>query len=155
MDQFFEDLEEGYAVTVGPYVLSAEAITDFAQAWDPQPVHLRDDKSAGPVSGLISSGLHTMVATMREFVVGNLFTGNIVLGVGFDDVRLKAPVRPTDQLMATATLTDMRQSQSHKDLGVLTWRVEAGTADHVVMHAKVINLIRTRPNGGFTSDAHT
>jgi acyl dehydratase len=141
---FFEDLSVGFTVNVGPYSLGSSEMAQFARQWDPQPFHMENASHTEFTSGQIASGLHTMAATFRAFVVAGIFTGNIVLGLGYDKVHLRRPIQPDDVLRAKAVITTMRSSKSRPNLGILKWRIEAKNGDISVFEAEVTNLIRMR-----------
>jgi acyl dehydratase len=130
---FFEDLSVGFTVNVGPYSLGSSEMAQFARQWDPQPFHVENASHTEFTSGQIASGLHTMAATFRAFVVAGIFTGNIVLGLGYDKVHLRRPIQPDDVLRAKAVITTMRSSKSRPNLGILKWRIEAKNADIPVL----------------------
>jgi acyl dehydratase len=141
---FFEDMSVGFTVNVGPYSLGTSEMAQFARQWDPQPFHMEDAAHTEFTSGQIASGLHTMAATFREFVIAGIFTGNIVLGLGYDNVRLRRPIQPGDVLRAKAVITAMRSSKSRPKLGILKWQIEAKNGEFPVFEAEVTNLIRMR-----------
>ena len=148
MELFYEDLQSGFSCDVEPFVLTSEDITRFARQWDPQPFHLGEVHDAEIGQGQSASGLHTLSATMRQFVLADIFSGNIVLGAGFEHVRFKAPVMAGDELRARAVLTARRPMLTRPHLGLLTWQITTCRQDRVVLDFKVINLIRLRPDEG-------
>lgn len=73
--------------------VSAAEIKAFAHEWDPRPYHLDEGAASASVfAGLVASGLHTLVLSMR------LLTASLELpwiaGRGFRDVRFLRPLRP-------------------------------------------------------------
>ena len=147
LKQFYEDLSEGFAFDVGPFCLAADEVTQFARQWDPQPSHRAPTghEELGP--GQSVSGLHSLAATFREFVVAGLFGGNIILGLGYEEVRFLSPVFAGDTLHARAVLDGKRRSKSRPNLGILTWRLATYRAELPVLRLKVVNLIRARECG--------
>ena len=100
--------------------MTAERIADFASEYDPQPIHLDPEAARGErFGGIIASGWHTLSATMRLIVRSNIFNGAPVVGVGVDNLRYLAPVRPGDVLRARAEVLSTRPSESRADRGYL------------------------------------
>lgn len=144
MELFYEDLHPGLSYDVEPFVLTPAEITAFARQWDPQPFHLGVANHSEIGEGQSASGLHTMSATLRAFVVADVFSGNIVLGVGFDAVHFRAPVMADDSLVARAVLMKKRPMRTRPHLGLLTWQITVRRDECVVLDFRVINLIRVR-----------
>lgn len=142
MELFYEDLQPGYSREVAPFILTAAEMTSFARQWDPQPFHLGAAHPSEFGAGQSASGLHTLSATLRQFVVADVFSGNIVLGVGFECVRFRAPVMAEDILRARAVLVSKRPMRTRPHMGLLTWKICACRRDRTVLDFKVINLIR-------------
>jgi acyl dehydratase len=76
--------------------------------------------------------------------LAGLFTGNIVLGLGYERVRFIEPVRPGDQLHARAELRTMRRSQSKPHLGILNWDIVVTRGEASVLEVVAINFIKAR-----------
>jgi acyl dehydratase len=144
---FFEDLYIGYSVSTGSHLVTESEIIDFAGKWDPQPFHLDEVASKGTFFGrLIGSGVHTYAITMRLCVDAGVFTGNAVMGLGFDRLRFNAPVYPGNRLAATVTVVSLRPSSSRPGLGIVTWDVKTADEDErLVLSVSIANLYRRRP----------
>ena len=66
---YYEDIEVGTRQSFGHYEVTADAVRDFAEKFDPQPFHLSDEAAAKTHFGRISaSGWHTCAMTMRMLV---------------------------------------------------------------------------------------
>jgi len=95
---YFEELQIGSRSAAGPYLLSKGEIIRFAKQYDPIPRHIDEQAAARSTFGeLTASGSHT-------FAIYILLTGQlqphfqVLMGLGWDDVRLPNPVRPGDEL---------------------------------------------------------
>jgi acyl dehydratase len=112
------------------YEMTPERIHAYATEFDPQPIHIDETSAtAGFFGGIIASGWHTLSVTMRLMVRANLFAGAPVIGVGVDNLRYLAPVRPGDVLSAHAEVIEIRPSNSRHDRGYLRLRVTTTRSD--------------------------
>ena len=69
-----------------------------------------------------------------------------IAGIGVDELRWLAPVRPGDTLRCRFTLLDWRPSGSKADRGIARFRYEViDQADRTVMTLVIIQLLRRRP----------
>jgi acyl dehydratase len=91
----------------------------FATQYDPIPRHIDEQDAARSVfGGLTASGSHT-------FAICILLTGQlqphcqVLMGLGWDEVRLLNPVRPGDELDLEMTVMEMRASKSKSDRGIV------------------------------------
>jgi acyl dehydratase len=118
-ERYFEDFERGDVLNSDTFTVTAEAIVDFAQQFDPQVFHL-DAKAAEEtiMKGLIASGWHTAAVSMRLFVDTMNVRGGIV-GLGVNDLRWPNPVRPGDELRVEIQIMDARLSKSRPGVGII------------------------------------
>jgi acyl dehydratase len=99
MIEWFDDLTLGIRFKSKEAQITADDIKRFAAEFDPQPFHL--DESAAQLSvfkGLAASGWHTAAIAMRLAVEARPFGPHPLIGLGVDDLRWMAPVRPGDVL---------------------------------------------------------
>lgn len=69
-----------------------------------------------------------------------------IAGIGVDELRWLAPVRPGDTLRCRFTLLDSRPSGSKADRGIARFRYEVIDQDErTVMTLVIIQLLRRRP----------
>lgn len=116
--RFWEDLADGEHLPCRPVVLDRDDMVDFARRFDPQPFHV--DEAAARASifrGLIASSLHVLAACTRAVAEAQGEVA-IVSGLGMDEVRMLAPVRPGDVLTVEARWTGLRRSRSRSDRAV-------------------------------------
>lgn len=110
---FFEEFAVGQQYTLPPVNLTREEILAFAQAYDPQPIHIDAAfAEAGPFGGIIASGFHTACLVWREWIRLNRFGTEIIAGTGMDYLTWNAPVRPGDTLQAIVEITATQRSQN-------------------------------------------
>ena len=141
----FDDIVVGAVMkSVEPYVVTAEEIKEVARRWDPMPFHL--DEAAGEAShfgGLVGSGAHTIAAS--------IFLGTqevpqtaAVAGLGIDELRFKAPLRPGDRLSQTSEIIETRPSLSRPDVGIIRARRSLRNQDGVEVMAYVVSWMVAR-----------
>jgi acyl dehydratase len=145
-ERYFEDYVPGSTYEYGSVEVDEASIIAFAQAFDPQPIHI-DPKAAaeGPFGGLIASGWHTTGLMTRLFVDNYLSSVASLGGPGADEVRFLQPVRPGDTLRLRVTVLEARRSKSKPDRGVLQTLSEMINQDDViVLRMTVINFLSVR-----------
>lgn len=139
---FLEDLAVGQVWTGGPIAMTEADIVRFAQAYDPQPMHVDPAVAAkGRFGGLIASGWHIASVMMREFVESAPFGDTPLLGLKVDDLQWRTAVRPGDQLSIRREIVDVRRSESKPDRGVLTMRMTV-TNQRGEVAMSFVNLIQ-------------
>jgi acyl dehydratase len=114
MTEWFEDLEVGTRFKGDRKVPISEAdIKRFAAEFDPQPFHL-DNAAAEHTAfkGLAASGWHTAAIAMRLTVDVHPFGPHPLLGLGVDNLRWLAPVRPGDTLRIEGEVVGLTPSRT-------------------------------------------
>ena len=116
---YFEELEIGARSAAGPYAVSKDEIIRFAKQYDPIPRHIDEQAAARSMfGGLTASGSHT-------FAIFILLTSqlrphfHVLVGLGWDELRLPNAVRPGDELDLEMTVLEMRESKSKSDRGIV------------------------------------
>jgi acyl dehydratase len=148
-DRCFEDYVPGATATFGPVAMTETEIVEFAERYDPQPIHTDARGAAsGPFGGLIASGWHTACVVMRMLVEGYLARRASLASPGLDELRWVKPVRPGDSLRVRVTVLEASRSRSKPDRGMVRTSIEAiNQRGEVVMTMIAMNLIRCRGPG--------
>src|SRR6185295_16174250 len=121
----FEDFPQGHFMTLGPCHVTRDDIIAFASEFDPQPMHL--DAAAAAQSllgGLSGSGWHMCALVMRMQVDGYLNRSASLGGLGVEEVKWLAPLRPDDVLTLEVYVDARRRSKSRPDAGIINFRSE-------------------------------
>ncbi len=139
---YLEDLTVGHVWEGGPITLTEAEIVSFAEAFDPQPMHIDQAAAAkGRFGGIIASGWHVAALVMRDFVDRKPFGETPLLGLSVDRLNWLQPVRPGDILRISREIMAVSRSQSKPDRGtVLMEMTITNQRDEVVMSFR--NLIQ-------------
>ena len=144
----FEDFAPGETRAYGDYIFKAPEMIAFASQYDPQPFHL--DEAAGKktiLGGLVASGWHTCSALMRMNVDHWLAKTTCLAGVGIEENRWLAPVRPGDQLSAETQTVEKIELRSRPDAGIVKFVTSLRNQQSVeVMRQKSSILFARREN---------
>ena len=119
MIEWFEDLALGMRFKSAEKLVTREDIKRFAAEFDPQPYHL-DEAAAEKTTlqGLAASGWHTAAIAMRLATDVRPFGSHPLLGIGVDELRWLAPVRPGDVLHIEGEVVELAPSKT-KPQGVV------------------------------------
>jgi len=120
-----EDLEIGRQVAFGTLDVSKNDIITYAQAFDPQPIHLDEEAAKQSiVGGLCASGFHSCALLMRMLADDVLAHGTSLGSPGIEEVKWMRPVRPGDRLSARLTCTAKRALVSRPNVGIARLLIE-------------------------------
>jgi acyl dehydratase len=120
-----EDIEVGKPLMLGRTTVTKDAIVAFAQAYDPQAIHLDEEAAkASIVGGLCASGWHTCAIMMRMLVDGFLGRAASLGSPGVDEVRWLKPLRPGATVGLRYTALDKRVLSSRPEVGISKILVE-------------------------------
>jgi len=116
----YEDFSPGEMRTYGAYAFTEEAIIAFAAEYDAQSFHMDAELAKDTLlGGLAASGWHTCSALMRMMVDDWLGGSACLAGVGIEDNRWLAPVRPGDVLTAQTTTLEKTDLRSRPEAGIV------------------------------------
>jgi len=113
MIEWFDDLVLRMRFKSAGKQVTREEIKRFAAEFDPQPYHL-DETAAErtPLKGLAASGWHTAAIAMRLVVEVRPFGPHPLFGLGVDDLRWLAPVRPGDVIHIEGEVVELTPSKT-------------------------------------------
>ena len=122
-ERYLEDFHAGDRFRSSAIQINAEEIVEFARKFDPQPFHT-DGIAArdSAFGGLVASGWHTASITMRLLAQSEIRVAGGLIGMGVEQLRWPAPVRPGDELHVETEVLDARVSQSHPKHGIVRVR---------------------------------
>lgn len=147
--RYLEDLAVGERHTTRSAAVSEAEILEFAKRFDPQPMHV-DARAArdGPLRGLSASGWHTTAIVMGLMVDANPMEGTPWLGLGVDELRWPAPVRPGDTIRAEIEVVSITPSRSKPSHGVVRIHITARNQRGDVVLSMFPNLWVARREAG-------
>ncbi len=125
IDKYLEDYEVGRTYELGEFTLTEEEIIEFAEKYDPRPVHI--DTEAAQVSqfgSVIASGYHVISMAMRLLVEHFISDKSGIASPGLDEIRFHAPTRPGDRLRVRVKVTGVEVSKTKPDRGIVRDLVE-------------------------------
>lgn len=89
---------------------------------NPQPLHLDAEAAKASEFGqILVNGTFTF-ALMIGLSVGDTTLGTLVANLGYDKLVMPKPVFIGDTLHATSEVTELRDSKSRPDAGLVTWK---------------------------------
>jgi acyl dehydratase len=125
MIEWFDDLALGMRFKSGNVQITESDIKRFAAEYDPQPMHL-DEAAAAKTAfkGLAASGWHTAAIAMNLAVQIRPFGPHPLIGMGVDELRWMAPVRPGDTLHLEGEVTGLTPSRTKpQGIALVKWTV--------------------------------
>jgi len=117
---FFEDFAIGETSVFGDYLMDEGEMLAFAATYDAQPFHLDAEAAKKTLlGGLAASGWQVCSALMRMMIDSWLGDSSCLAGIGIEDNRWLAPVRPGDRLTARTTTLEKADLRSRPDAGIV------------------------------------
>ncbi|MHA6258888.1 MaoC/PaaZ C-terminal domain-containing protein [Sporosarcina sp. CAU 1771] len=113
----FNEFKVGQTFQSDSMIVTKEEVLDFAHKYDPQHIHIDEEKaSKGRFGGLIASGIQTVGITWRKCVDLDLFGEDLITGAGIKNVSFARPVYPDDELYVKVEIIQMEQSTEEDGL---------------------------------------
>lgn len=133
---YWEDFVVGQTREFGRYVVTREAVLEFARQFDPQPFHIDDAAAKHSLFGkLAASGWHTCAMAMRMMCDGYLLDAASLGSPGIEKLRWPNPVFPGDTLRMRSTVLASRPLASRPGVGIVHSRSEMLNQDGKVVLA--------------------
>ena len=151
--KYYEDLNIGKVIHLGPIKIKKSEIISFAKQFDPQYFHLDEEKAKDSIlKGLCASGWHTCSIFMKMLYDSFLINAKSQGSPGVDNIRWLKPVRPDDILSAKGTIIERRSSKSKQSIGLIKTYYEVfNQNNHVVMTLTSIGIFKKKNKKKFSS----
>lgn len=121
--RYLEDFEPGLVVDLGLWHITAEEITEFANQWDAQPMHLDAHAAADTLlGGLAASGWHSSCILSRMVCDAFLTRSAVQGGAGLPRMSWRRPVLAGDLLRGQTEVISVRLSRSRPEMGLVQFR---------------------------------
>jgi acyl dehydratase len=119
----FEDFPPGHFGTFGPRHVTREEILEFAEEFDPQPMHLDEQVAKrSMLNGLAGSGWHLCSIMMRMMFDGFIGRTASLGSPGVNELRWLSPLRPEDDLTLDIEVMEARVSRSRPTTGIVMFK---------------------------------
>lgn len=114
----FGELSIGQRFETLSYKVSKEEIITFATQFDPQYMHVNEEKAKeSRFKGIIASGLHTLSLSFKLWVETGVLGEDVIAGTGVNNLKFTKPVFPDDVLNVT---TEVIRLEERKGSGEVT-----------------------------------
>ncbi|MED4071778.1 MaoC family dehydratase [Priestia endophytica] len=101
------------------FKLTKEGIMGFAEEFDPQYMHLDEEKAQqGRFNGIIASGIHTMALSFKLWIEEGMYGEDVIAGTEMNNIKFIKPVYPEDELHTIIEVIDKKTKKS--ETGILT-----------------------------------
>ena len=99
--------------------LTKEDIMRFAGEFDPQYMHLDEEKAnQGIFNGIISSGIQTLAISFKLWVEQGVYGDDVIAGTQMNNIKFIKPVYPGDELHTIVEVIDKKEKKN--ETGILT-----------------------------------
>jgi acyl dehydratase len=113
---------------------------------NPQPLHIDAEAAKASEFGQILVNSCLTFSLVVGVSVADTTLGTLVANLGFDEVRLPKPVFIGDTLKFESEVTDLRESRSRPNAGIVTWEHRAiNQRGETVCTMKRSALIQKKP----------
>ncbi|MDM5327088.1 MaoC family dehydratase [Neobacillus sp. CF12] len=136
----FAELSIGQRFETMSYKVSKEEIIAFASQFDPQYMHIDEEKAKeSRFRGIIASGLHTLSLSFKLWVETGILGDDVIAGTGVNNLKFTKPVFPDDVLYVT---TEVIELEERKESGEVTLLLSTFKNDGVqVLKAEISALV--------------
>lgn len=105
----FEDFTIGQSYETASYKMTKEKIQNFAREFDPQYMHLDEEKATSSSFGdIIASGMHTLNVSFRLWIDLGIYGEDIIAGRGMEKLVFRKAVYPGDHLSVKVVVTEKK-----------------------------------------------
>ena len=115
----FDEFTVGEVFKTKSYEATKEGMMEFAKQYDPQYMHLDEEKAKqSRFNGIIASGMYTLSVSFKLCVELGIYGDDIIAGRGMDNITFVKPVYPNDVLHTLVEV--IRKRKTSKGNGLVT-----------------------------------
>ncbi len=135
----WDDFAPGQSWTFGDYAVTEAEIIDFANRYDPLPMHLDRDRARDTPLGIFcASGIHTFAIGQRLLVDNLYIRCRLIAGGQMKHFRMHRPVEPGDRLSMKIDVLATTPHSRRPDAGWIDFWIETrGTGGDTVLEYEV------------------
>lgn len=116
----FDEMNIGQFFETQSYKMSKEEIMSFALQYDPQYMHIDEEKAKqSRFKGIIASGLHTLSISFKLWIELGIVGDDVIAGTGINNLIFTKPVYPDDTLYVTAELISKKEKKGMGEVTIL------------------------------------
>ena len=143
---YFEDLNIGKKILIGPISVSEKEIIEFAKKFDPQPFHIDVEKAKESLFGnLCASGWHTCSLYMRMLYDGLLINLASLGSPGMNEIRWIKPLFPNETINGVLTIISKTPSKSKPSIGSMVIDSKVfNSKKELIMTMQSISIVKKR-----------
>ena len=109
----------GQVIKTKSFKLTKERIMGFAEEFDPQYMHLDEEKAQqGRFNGIIASGIHTIALSFKLWIEEGMYGNDVIAGTEMNNIKFIKPVYPEDELHTIVEVIDKKTKNN--ETGILT-----------------------------------
>ncbi|MEO2226445.1 MaoC family dehydratase [Priestia megaterium] len=121
--------------------LTKEDIMRFAKEFDPQYMHLDEEKAKqGRFNGIIASGIHTMALSFKLWIEQGMYEEDVIAGTEMNNIKFIKPVYPGDELRTIVKVIEKKTKKS--ETGILTVLLSTYNKEQKVFEGELSVLIK-------------
>ena len=109
----FDEFTIGDVFETKSHKLTKEDIMRFAGEFDPQYMHLDEEKAKqGRFNGIIASGIHTLAISFKLWVEEGRYGEDVIAGTSMNNIKFIKPVYPDDELHIIVEVIDKKATKN-------------------------------------------
>ncbi|MNC22501.1 putative enoyl-CoA hydratase 1 [compost metagenome] len=122
--------------------ITKENITSFAAEFDPQYMHLDEEKAKqGRFNGIIASGIQTLAVSFKLWIETGSYGEDVIAGTAMNNIKFIKPVFPGDELHTMVEVIDVIEKKNEN--GIVTVRLSTyNQSDEKVFEGELSVLVR-------------
>ncbi|WP_247747327.1 MaoC/PaaZ C-terminal domain-containing protein [Alkalihalobacillus sp. BA299] len=140
----FDDINTHLTYRTETYEITKEDIFKFANEYDPQYMHVDEEKAKQSMfGGVIASGLHSLSISWKLWVDMGIIGDDIIGGAGMNYVKFVKPVYPEDRLTVEVKMIDKKEHPKYLDRGFVTTLLRTLNQDNeLVLEIEMVGLVK-------------